>query len=152
MGEPAFLAEKHELALNYIKEHPLFPIEKTVHRAFYYWTGYWSLSAEEIREQPYEPFNMFQVCSVSLLMLLGIRRQWQINRCTTLPYLVLICIFPITYYMTHALMDYRQPIEPAILVLAVAGAIQLRQLKTSPVWLRASKWFGAEPVLVPETE
>jgi hypothetical protein len=152
MGEPAFLAEKRQLAISYIKQHPMFPIEKTVHRAFYYWTGYWSLSAQELREQPYEPFNMFQVCSVTFLMLLGIRRRWQIDPTTTLPYLVLICIFPITYYLTHSLMDYRQPIEPAILVLAVAGAIPLRHLKTSHASLGPNGWVGAKPALVPEPE
>jgi hypothetical protein len=55
-------------------------------------------------------------------MLRGARRLWRVNLTALLPYLVLICIFPITYYITHPLMDYRQPIEPAIIVLAVAGA------------------------------
>ena len=29
---------------------------------------------------------------------------------TSMPYLVLIAVFPLTYYITHSLMDYRQPI------------------------------------------
>ena len=152
MGEPAFLAEKRQLAIDYIRKHPVFSIEKTMHRAFYYWTGYWSFSVEELRQQSYEPANVFQVGCVTILMLLGIQRRWQINRITALPYLVLICIFPLTYYVTQALMDYRRPIEPAILVLAVAGAIPLRHMKTSPASLRPDKWFGAEPALLPETE
>jgi hypothetical protein len=40
-----------------------------------------------------------------------------------LPYLILILAFPLTYYITNPLMDYRQAIEPAIIVLAVAGAV-----------------------------
>jgi 4-amino-4-deoxy-L-arabinose transferase-like glycosyltransferase len=127
MGEPAFLAEKRQLAIAYIREHPMFPIKKTMHRAFYYWTGYWSLSAKELREQPYEPANIFQVSCVTLLMLFGLRHLLRVNRAAALPYLVLICVFPLTYYITHPLMDYRQPIEPAILVLAVAGAMQLKK-------------------------
>jgi hypothetical protein len=43
-----------------------------------------------------------------------------------MPYLLLIGVFPITYYLTHPMMDYRQPIEPAVVVLAVAGAMGLR--------------------------
>jgi len=35
---------------------------------------------------------------------------------------VLIALFPLTYYVTHASPDYRQPIEPEIIVLAVVGA------------------------------
>ena len=123
MGEPAFLAEKHTLAVEYIKQHPEFLIQKTLRRIFYYWTGYWSFSAEEIREQPYEPANVFYVSCISFLMLLGVRRLWQLNRNVALPYLVMIGAFPITYYVTHPLMDYRQPIEPAIIALAVFGAL-----------------------------
>jgi hypothetical protein len=55
---------------------------------------------------------------------------------------VLIAIFPITYYITHPLMDYRQPIEPAIIVLAIAGAIPLKRLKPG----YELKWIGAERV------
>jgi hypothetical protein len=44
-----------------------------------------------------------------------------------MPYLLIILIFPITYYLTHPMMDYRQPLEPAVVVLGVAGALSLRR-------------------------
>jgi len=128
MGEPAFLAEKRTLALAYIKEHREFVVQKTLRRIFYYWTGFWSFSAQELREQPYEPFNVFYVSCMTLLMLRGAQRLWRLNRGALPPYLVLICIFPLTYYITHPLMDYRQPIEPAIVVLAIAGVLPWRRL------------------------
>jgi len=62
---------------------------------------------------------------MTLLMLRGIRRLWRQNRSAVLPYLALIGIFPLTYYITHPLMDYSQPIAPAIVVMAVAGALPL---------------------------
>jgi hypothetical protein len=99
-----------------------------VRRFFYYWTGFWSLSSKEIHEQPYEPANIFYVCTITFFMLRGARRLWRLDRTALLPYLVLLCIFPITYYFTHPLMDYRQPIEPAIIVLAVAGALPLKRV------------------------
>lgn len=131
MGEPAFLAEKKVLIQAYLRQHPGFLVEKTARRIVYYWTGYWSLSAEEFREQPYEPGNIFYVCSMTFLMVLGVRRLWRMNRTAALPYMVLIGMFPITYYMTHPLMDYREPIEPAVIVLAVCGAIALRNAMAS---------------------
>ncbi len=140
MGETEFLKEKHALAINYIKEHPGFLIHKTLRRTFYYWTGIWSLSAEELREQPYEPGNIFYVCSITFLMLRGIGRFWRLNRTALMPYLVLICIFPITYYITHPLMDYRQPIEPAVIVLAIAGVVPWKRLKPG----QNDAWIGAE--------
>jgi 4-amino-4-deoxy-L-arabinose transferase-like glycosyltransferase len=146
MGEAGFLKEKHDLAVHYIHHHPEFIIHKTMRRAFYYWTGFWSLSAQELREQPYEPGNIFYVCCITFLMLRGIGRFWSRNRAAVLPYLVLVCIFPLTYYITHSLMDYRQPIEPAILVLVVSGALPWKRMHPS----RAFHWIGAERALEPE--
>jgi 4-amino-4-deoxy-L-arabinose transferase-like glycosyltransferase len=148
MGEPAFLAEKHTLAIEYIKAHPEFPIYKTLRRILYYWTGYWSLSAQELREQPYEPFNMFYASCMTLLMLRGASRLWRLNRTALLPYLALICIFPLTYYITHPLMDYRQPIEPAIVVLAIAGALPLKRLLTGHAEPSQASYGKPGPILV----
>ncbi len=145
MGEPAFLAEKKVLIVDYLHQHPEFIVDKTLRRIRYYWTGYWSLSAEELREQPYEPGNIFYVCSMTSLMLFGLRRLWRANRAACLPYLVLIGVFPLTYYITHPLMDYRQPIEPAIIVLAVSGVLAFKRATVS-------EWSSAEGKLVPESE
>jgi 4-amino-4-deoxy-L-arabinose transferase-like glycosyltransferase len=131
MGESNFLIEKHQLAIDFMRNHPGFVVRKTIRRFFYYWTGFWSLSSKELHEQPYELGNIFYVCSITFLMLCGIRSLWRVDRTAVLPYLVLICIFPPTYYVTHPLMDYRQPIEPAIIVLAVAGFLALR--RTVPI-------------------
>jgi 4-amino-4-deoxy-L-arabinose transferase-like glycosyltransferase len=146
MGETAFLVEKHDLAVEYLRQHPEFMVHKTLRRAFYYWTGFWSLSAKELQEQPYEPANIFYVSCITLLMLRGISRFWRQNRAAVLPYLVLICVFPITYYITHPLMDYRQPIEPAIIVLAISGVIPWRRMRPS----RCNEWIGAERAHEPE--
>jgi len=127
MGETAFLAEKRQLAIVYIRQHPGFPIRKTLRRVLYYWTGFWSLSAQELREQPYEPGNIFYVSAMTFLLVCGVRRLWLTNRQSLLPYLVLILFFPLTYYITHPLMDYRQPIEPAVIVLAVGGVLGFKR-------------------------
>ena len=140
IGEKVYLDEKHALASAYIHQHPEFLIHKTLRRIFYYWTGFWSISMQELHEQPYEPGNIFYVSAMTFFMLRGIRRLWRFNRTALLPYLVLVCLFPITYYITHAWMDYRQPIEPAIVVLAVAGAVPWKRLKPGD----ATTWIGVE--------
>jgi 4-amino-4-deoxy-L-arabinose transferase-like glycosyltransferase len=141
MGEPAFLKEKHQIAVDYIGAHPGFMVHKTIRRVFYYWTGFWSISAKELHEQPYEPFNILQVCAITFFMLRGARRLWRLNRAALMPYLVLICVFPLTYYITHPLMDYRQPIEPAIIVLGVAGVIPWKRIGA---YQSPAAWTGME--------
>jgi 4-amino-4-deoxy-L-arabinose transferase-like glycosyltransferase len=129
MGEIPYLAEKHALSLNDLRNNPHygFLIVKTLRRVLYYWTGFWSFSAKELNDQPFTLGQVFYVTTVTLFMLLGIRAMWRKNRESVLPYLLLIAAFPITYYLTHPMMDYRQPIEPAVIVLAVAGALSLKR-------------------------
>lgn len=142
MGEPAYLAERHALSVYDFHHQPRYPflIYKTMRRVVYYWTGFWSFSAEELHDQPFEPATVFYIGCVTLLMLRGIRRFWHHNRPAVLPYLAFIGAFPITYYLTHPLMDYRHPIEPAILILAVAGAVPWKRMKEGD----SKKWIGAE--------
>jgi 4-amino-4-deoxy-L-arabinose transferase-like glycosyltransferase len=131
MGEIPYLAEKRAMSLDDLKNHPhyAFLVVKTLRRIVYYWTGYWSFSADELGDQPYTPENVFYVTTVTLFMLLGIRSLWRTNRTAVMPYLLLIGSFPITYYLTHPMMDYRQPLESAVVVLGVAGALSLRRAK-----------------------
>jgi 4-amino-4-deoxy-L-arabinose transferase-like glycosyltransferase len=142
MGETAYLAEKHAMSIDDFKHHPhyVFLVTKTLRRTLYYWTGFWSFSKEELQAQPEAIGNMFYVTCMTLLMLRGICRFWRFNRVALLPYLVLIGLFPITYYITHPMMDYRQAIEPAIVVLAIAGAFPWRRIKPG----QANLWIGAE--------
>lgn len=130
MGEIRYLAEKHALALDDLRHRPHygFLVVKTLRRVVYYWTGFWSFSAQELRDQPATPGTVFYVCTVTFFMLTGIVRLWRTDRTAVMPYLLLIGAFPITYYLTHPMMDYRQPIEPAVIVLGVAGALSLRRV------------------------
>jgi len=144
MGEPAYLAEKHTLAVRYVSHHPLFFAWVSLRRVVYFWSGFWSFSPSYLQREPFELPNMAFCGSITLLMLPGLFRFWRLNRAAALPYLVLIAIFPLTYYFSHPLMDYRQPIEPAILVLAIAGASPLRRLAPSHASARFHKWIGAE--------
>jgi hypothetical protein len=142
MGETAYLAEKRALSIDDFRHRPhySFLAIKTLRRFVYYWTGYWSFSAEELEAQPFTLENFFYVSCVTLLMLRGIRRFWRLNRAALLPYLVLIGVFPLTYYITKPIMDYRQAIEPAIVVLAIAGVFPWRRLRPG----REQDWIGAE--------
>lgn len=129
VGETNYIAEKHELAVNFIRSHPALFLRYTVHRFVFYWAGYWSLSRAYRDFDPTEPANIFHCTVLTLLMLLGVRRFWRFGRAAALPYLVLIAVFPLTYYLSHPAMDYRQPIEPAIVIL-IAAAFTLRKPAT----------------------
>jgi hypothetical protein len=125
LGETAYLAEKHQMAIAFVEHHPLFFAAVTVRRAVRFWTSYWSFQRSYLRTEPLDVPNVFFCTSLTLLMLRGLRRWWMEDRRAALPYALLIAIFPLTYYLTHSSMDYRQPIEPQILILVTIGIFGL---------------------------
>jgi hypothetical protein len=50
---------------------------------------------------------------------------WHPDRVVALRYLIVLAFFPVTYYLTHSSMDYREPIEPEILILITVGIFGL---------------------------
>jgi 4-amino-4-deoxy-L-arabinose transferase-like glycosyltransferase len=134
-GEMGYIAEKKGLALQFIEQNPKFFAALSLRRAFSYWTGFWSFSPAYLNKEPLEIADVFFCSSVTVLMLLGARRFWRRDRTGALPYLALLTIFPITYYFTHATPDYRQPMEPEVVVLAAMGIVSLRRM-TTPAALR----------------
>lgn len=125
VGEIRYLAEKHRLAAEFVRHHPLWFALATVRRFVRYWTGFWSFSPSYLRLEPLDLPNFFFCTGVTAMMLRGARRLWTQRREAALPFVILIACFPLTYYITHASMDYRQPIEPVIVILATIGVFRL---------------------------
>jgi len=128
-GEIAYLAEDRALTMDFIHRHPLLFIKFTLHRVLSYWTGYWSFDSAYLRDQPTEIPNMFFSIGLTIFMLIGARRLWLHDKAAALPYLLLLAIFPIPYYLTHVIPDYRQPIEPEIIALVSAGILSLKRFR-----------------------
>jgi 4-amino-4-deoxy-L-arabinose transferase-like glycosyltransferase len=127
LGEIAYIAEKKVLATNFIEHHPLFFAGVSVRRAVSFWTGFWSLNPAYTSTEPLQTPDVFFCTGITLLMLVGVRWFWRRDVRGALPYLVLLAIFPVTYYVTHATPDYREPIEPEVVVLLAAGALSLKR-------------------------
>lgn len=127
VGEIPYLAEKQALAVDFIRQHPVFFVGVSLRRALCYWTGFWSFAPAYLQQEPLQNADIFFCTSMTVLMLFGALSFLHQDRRNALPYVILIALFPLTYYVTHASPDYRQPIEPEIIVLAVIGALSLRR-------------------------
>ena len=125
VGEIRYLAQKHQLATEFVSHHPLWFAVASVRRFVRYWTGFWSFSASYLRMEPLDLPNFFFCTGITVMMLRGARRLWVHSRGAALPFVALLTCFPLTYYLTHASMDYRQPIEPVIVFLATIGIFGL---------------------------
>jgi hypothetical protein len=149
-GEIAYIAHKRVVVIDYVTHHPAFFVRLTLRRVVNYWTGFWSLDPSYIQQEPFQLPNVFFCISLTLLMLFGARDWWRKDSASALPYLLSIAIFPIAYYISHPLMDYRQPIEPEIVILVVVGLravkarMRLRLEATSSIYESTAAQMAAQ--------
>ena len=47
----------------------------------------------------------------------------------SVPFLLAVLILPVPYYLTHSSMDYRQPLEPIIVILVTIGLFGTREFR-----------------------
>ena len=121
LGEKGYLAEKRAMSIAVVERHPIFVAKMSVRRAVRFWTGYWSFRRDYLHREPFDLPNVFFCTGLTLLMLRGLGRLWRENRRGALAYMALVVLFPLPYYLTHASMDYRQPMEPEVAILVAAG-------------------------------
>ena len=126
VGELAYLQEKRTQALSFIEAHPGIYAWRCVRRIAFIWTGFWSFQSEYLREEPFDPVNIFFCTSFTLLALVGLRKAFRDRRDMAILYAVILGTFPIIFYITHPDLAYRHPIDPEIVILG-AYAIVSRQ-------------------------
>jgi 4-amino-4-deoxy-L-arabinose transferase-like glycosyltransferase len=131
MGEPAYMQQKKALALETIREHKHLFVAATARRFLRYWTGYWSLTPAYLEHEPLDLPNVPFCTTLSLFMITGLVVWWRRDRQRLLPFIALVALFPVPYYLTHASVDYRQPIEPELAILITAGMLSVRDRVTA---------------------
>jgi 4-amino-4-deoxy-L-arabinose transferase-like glycosyltransferase len=125
LGELNYMAEKRRQAVEFIATRPGTFLWLTIRRAVFVWTGFWSLSPGYLALEPMEPANIVFCTTLTVLMAVGLRAAWRDRKAAAIPYALFLLSFPLVYYLTHPTLNYRHPIDPAIVVLAVYGAITL---------------------------
>jgi len=119
MGELAYMSEKRRQTIDFIATHPLTFLWLSVRRMVYIWTGFWSFSAGYLGLEPFAIPNMIFCSMLTAVMMKGLWSAWRKNREVAMNYAVVLISYPMIYYITHPTMDYRHPIDPLIIVLAM---------------------------------
>jgi 4-amino-4-deoxy-L-arabinose transferase-like glycosyltransferase len=106
LGELQFMETKGQVALEFVRQHP---------------REFWRLSLQRVARFWSEPDGSAWPW-ISLLAWLGVILAVRRKGIETMPYLVVLLIFPLVYYVTHTFATYRHPIEPVMLLLAAYAA------------------------------
>ena len=102
LGEVRFMESKRDIAVQFISQHPAKFLRLSARRCLRYWTGpdpvVWSF--------------------VSLIAWTGTILALRRKGLDAFPYLIVLLMFPLVYYVTHTFPTYRHPTEPVMLLLA----------------------------------
>src|SRR5215470_9180142 len=119
VGETAYMQEKKEAALQFMKTHPVDVARFQFHRFLQTWTGksdsfwdIWSTGRVDLRAE------LLANYALTLLMLAGLLLAYRRSPLPTAPMLAALVIFPIPYYICHTDPRYRHPIDPVIVIMA----------------------------------
>jgi 4-amino-4-deoxy-L-arabinose transferase-like glycosyltransferase len=128
-GEVGFIAYERQASLEFLRNHPGYFLWLCVRRVVYYWIGFWSFESGYLRSEPTALPNLFLCTALTVLMLRGLFDWWRHDRDAAIYYAVTIVFFPLVYYVTDPMMDYRHPIEPQIVTLVTVGWQSFRSLR-----------------------
>jgi 4-amino-4-deoxy-L-arabinose transferase-like glycosyltransferase len=122
MGETAFMQDKWQKAVGFMRAHPRLEITLFARRFMATWTGV---------ETPFESFRETDSPLVRLVIasntlaalgaLCGILALLRSRSIYAFPLAAGPIVYPIIYYVTHTSLRYRHPIDPVLLLLVATA-------------------------------
>ena len=121
LGETAFMQEKWRLATDFIGTHKRLEVKLTEWRFLSFWLG------------SFRPLQDFEIAETWLQAVLivsaltaigsvtGLAVLWRRRSPFTLPAAAFVVVVPLVYYITHASLRYRHPIDPIVLLLTAVA-------------------------------
>ncbi len=125
MGEIAYMDYKKEQAFAFIHEHPGVYAYLVFKRFADFWTGAWNLSPQFIKDNPGQAANIPFSTAITIFALIGLRRAFQYDRNIAWAFAICLIVYPIIYYLTTYEIPYRHPLDPLLVILAVAGIVRM---------------------------
>jgi 4-amino-4-deoxy-L-arabinose transferase-like glycosyltransferase len=149
MGEIAYMAEKQQLAIAFMRAHPADTVRFIYHRFVDNWIAVNDSPLDSWSNSPLY-VKLFMVLNVSLALftLLGALFAYRAKHPDALPYAMVLLIFPLIFYLTHASLRYRFPMDPIMMVLSAYGVAQIGAMARGRLGhsTRASTAAGPLPI------
>jgi 4-amino-4-deoxy-L-arabinose transferase-like glycosyltransferase len=120
MTEVPYMQEKEREAFAFFRTHPADAARSTLHRFVQIWLGVSESPADLWHTIPfYLKCFIAANCAFSLFALLGALLAFRLENPAAFPLAIVLLVYPIVFYITHAELRYRFPIDPVMLLFAV---------------------------------
>jgi hypothetical protein len=132
------MQEKWQIATSFMASHASLELRLAGRKFNAFWTGVES-PLKTFRETDSILIRGILLCSLltAIAGFFGIVALWRKRRVMTFPLAVFPVIFPALYYVTHADLRYRHPIDPVLCLLTAIAATSAWEL------VRAREHTGA---------
>jgi len=148
MGEIAFMAEKEKEAIEFMERHPADTARFMFRRFLFTWIGESDSPADVWSSSPWY-FRLYIASNIifPLLTFIGALFARRTSSLGAAPYFIMLLIFPAIFYITHAALRYRFPMDPMMMVLAAQGVAYPISLWKARMTREAESATPAPPVL-----
>jgi hypothetical protein len=135
LGENAFLAQKKEEAIRFVRTHPALYAHLFGGRIVATWLGTGSPWEDFVdTDSPLARFLIGWNALALVAMLVGLGRLYFRRRGYFVPLAAFPVVFPLTFYIAHTSLRHRHPCDPVVaLLIAVAIAGTQREIATNEV-------------------
>ena len=131
--------EKKREAWAFVRAYPADEANFILHRFVATWTSISESPVDLWRTIPfYTKALIVANCGFSLLGLMGALLALRSQNSAAAPMAAVLLIFPIIFYITHAELRYRFPIDPLMMIFAVYGVSHC-------LFLAKRAWLNFQP-------
>jgi 4-amino-4-deoxy-L-arabinose transferase-like glycosyltransferase len=145
LGEQAYMAEKWSLVFDFLKSNPRTFAWRSLRRVVYMWTGYWSFRPKYLHGEPFDPPNIIFCTTFTFLAITGLSKAFRRTPDRAMPYALVLLIYPMVYYITHSDIEYRNPLDPEIVILASYAVVSWRRSRQESKRQRRLQQADLEP-------
>jgi Dolichyl-phosphate-mannose-protein mannosyltransferase len=144
-GETAYMQEKWQLGTSFMTSHPGLELRLVGRKVTAFWTGMDS-PLKTFRETDSNLVRGILLCSFLTVIgaLFGILALWWRRSAKTFPLAVFPVTYPCLYYVTHADLRYRHPIDPVLCLLTAVAAASIWELARRKGHSEAGESTGGE--------
>lgn len=126
MTEIPYMEEKQREAFAFMRTHPLDSAHYAFRRFSENWMGIWDSPFDLWSHMPLGgKLIIVWASAFSLLSFLGVLFAYRAGKEESLPFALMMLIFPLLFYITHPSLRYRFPLDPIMQVLTVYTFVYL---------------------------
>jgi hypothetical protein len=135
LGETTYMQEKWQLATTFMRSHPDLELRLMGRKFAGFWMGTDS-PLKNFRETNSTLIKgiLFTSFFTAIGAVFGIAALYRKHGAKVIPFAVFPVMFPLLYYVTHADLRYRHPIDPVVSLLTALAVAQAIGFASARLW------------------